>query len=211
MPTPKQIAARRANARLSQGPTTPAGKAASSQNALKFGLTAKRTLVPGESGEQWQEFHAEFMEELQPEGPTETHFAERVIHFAWIMRRVPVVEAETLSHHVNEVRKEDVRAKPVIWTDSTGITMIRSGDPQSVPELPAVANELGRAFIRDCQNGQALTRMSRHTATIERAFQSALNNLERLRAQRKQAQPAEPNLQLQNDLTEGLTGVPATA
>jgi hypothetical protein len=44
MTTKKKIAASRRNARKSTGPKTPAGKAASSMNALRHGLRA-RTIV----------------------------------------------------------------------------------------------------------------------------------------------------------------------
>ena len=204
MPTAKQIATRRANARLSHGPKTVAGKAASAINAIKFGFAAQRNLVPGESADQWQEFHDRFIEELLPAGVEETHFAERVVHFAWRMRRFPVVEAETLSAHILEIRQDETRNVPVIWTDSSGLNVVGNRDPEPAAELPPVANELGRAFIRDCYTGRAISQMSRHDAATERAFYSALNALRRLQERRNRpGEPAE-NLQLQNDLTEGL-------
>jgi hypothetical protein len=48
MSTPAQAEANLANAQHSTGPRTETGKAASSQNALKHGLTAKTILLPGE-------------------------------------------------------------------------------------------------------------------------------------------------------------------
>jgi hypothetical protein len=48
MSTSAQAAANLANAQHSTGPITDAGKAASSQNALKHGLTAKTVMLSGE-------------------------------------------------------------------------------------------------------------------------------------------------------------------
>jgi hypothetical protein len=46
MATPAQIDANRANAQLSTGPSSPEGKAKSSHNALKTGLTGRTILLP---------------------------------------------------------------------------------------------------------------------------------------------------------------------
>jgi hypothetical protein len=46
MPTNAQLAANRANAQLSTGPTSESGRAASSLNALKSGLTGRTILLP---------------------------------------------------------------------------------------------------------------------------------------------------------------------
>src|SRR5690349_13340048 len=43
-----RLAANRANAQLSTGPATPAGKAASSQNSFKHGLYSKQIVIKGE-------------------------------------------------------------------------------------------------------------------------------------------------------------------
>lgn len=45
----KRLAANRANARLSTGPTSPAGKTKSSLNAVKTGLTGRTVLLPAEN------------------------------------------------------------------------------------------------------------------------------------------------------------------
>jgi hypothetical protein len=48
MTTEKQNEANRINAQKSTGPRTDEGKQRSSQNALKHGLLAKRSVIPGE-------------------------------------------------------------------------------------------------------------------------------------------------------------------
>lgn len=50
----KRLAANRANARLSTGPTSPAGKAKSSLNAVKTGLTGRTVLLLAEDTAAYQ-------------------------------------------------------------------------------------------------------------------------------------------------------------
>jgi hypothetical protein len=64
-----QLAANRANALLSSGPTTPEGKAKSCLNAVKTGLTGRTVLLPAEDAERYQQHVSEFFAELQPVGP----------------------------------------------------------------------------------------------------------------------------------------------
>ena len=56
MSTEKQLVANRANAQRSTGPRTEAGKAVSSCNAWKHGLTAARALMPGEDPAEYEDF-----------------------------------------------------------------------------------------------------------------------------------------------------------
>ena len=49
MASDKQLAANRANAKLSTGPTTEAGKKRSRRNALKHGLLSTTLLLPTET------------------------------------------------------------------------------------------------------------------------------------------------------------------
>ena len=53
MATARQVAANRRNALRSTGPRTAAGKLASSQNALRHGLTARRAFVPDEDAREF--------------------------------------------------------------------------------------------------------------------------------------------------------------
>src|SRR5205085_855884 len=90
MPTPPlKVLANRANALKSTGPTTPAGKAASSRNALKHGvLSWQPVLIPGESPAVWREFARDIVLQLAPQGPVEAMYAGRVALLLWRLQRL---------------------------------------------------------------------------------------------------------------------------
>jgi hypothetical protein len=86
----------RANAQHSSGPATPAGKARSSQNALKNGLYSISARLPSEDQELYLAHSAAFVADLHPEGAAQQALVEIVSDNTWRLRRVRVlVEAQT--------------------------------------------------------------------------------------------------------------------
>src|SRR6185437_16773325 len=78
-----QIEANRRNALRSTGPRTDAGRATSSCNALKHGLTAERIILFDEEQEQFEHFYSELIAALRPQGSMEHQLAERIAINAW--------------------------------------------------------------------------------------------------------------------------------
>ena len=69
MATQRQIEANRENARKSTGPKTEAGKAVSSANALRHGLTAERlVLLLAEDGDSFERLRESVIADLAPAG-----------------------------------------------------------------------------------------------------------------------------------------------
>ncbi|QOV89720.1 hypothetical protein [Humisphaera borealis] len=96
----------RINGARSRGPVTPAGKAASSQNALKHGLCARGVLIPGEDPAIYQAFVDDFIVELNAVGSLQVTLAERAAELAWKLKRVPVLESSIFAGR-RETRKLD--------------------------------------------------------------------------------------------------------
>jgi hypothetical protein len=96
-PTSAQIEANRRNAQLSTGPKTSEGKAASSMNAVKYGILARQLIVQGEyvqeSPEEFQSFWTEHHEQLAPVGPLEEMLVDQIVALNWRMRRVRAAES----------------------------------------------------------------------------------------------------------------------
>jgi len=66
MSSENQIAANRANAKRSTGPSTSDSKARSRMNAWKHGLRAEEVVIAGEDAEDLQAIQRELWEEYQP-------------------------------------------------------------------------------------------------------------------------------------------------
>jgi len=87
MTSPARAAANAANAQLSTGPTTAEGKARSTRNAVKHGLTSKQLVIaPGEE-EEFAELHDSLYEQLAPEGALEVGLFNMLVHAAWNLQR----------------------------------------------------------------------------------------------------------------------------
>jgi hypothetical protein len=81
--SPQKLAANRANARHSTGPTTPEGKEKSSQNSRKHGFFARNPLPPGEEGDKLWEHYGDLVagiwEHYRPVGYMEGLLTEKII------------------------------------------------------------------------------------------------------------------------------------
>jgi len=97
MATRKQIEANRRNARKSTGPRTATGRAASSRNALRHGLTAYQIVIADESEAEFTAFYRERYESLAPVDPVGEGLVERIITCEWRLRRTYRVEARLMS------------------------------------------------------------------------------------------------------------------
>ncbi|MCC6363349.1 MAG: hypothetical protein IT165_07465 [Bryobacterales bacterium] len=99
----------RENAQQSTGPKTPAGKAASSRNALKEGFSASFAIVAPEDRQCYDEFLTGLREELQPHGIQEEDLFRRISLASWNIRRI---EKLTLALY------EDTESDPLASDDS---------------------------------------------------------------------------------------------
>jgi hypothetical protein len=97
MASERQIRANRRNALKSTGPRTKAGKAASSRNALRHGLTAHQVVIEGEDPARFDALRDRFRREFRPVGAMEKFLVERLAGLAWRLRRVPQFEAALLA------------------------------------------------------------------------------------------------------------------
>src|ERR1700677_2739037 len=103
-PTPDPVSrylANRANALLSTGPRTPAGKQRSSLNALRHGLTAASAVLPSEDQAAYDAHRRGFFGEYQPATPTETQLVQEIADTAWRINRIPALEAALLDRAAN--------------------------------------------------------------------------------------------------------------
>jgi hypothetical protein len=163
MTTEKQIAANQRNAKASTGPTTAAGLANSSMNALKHGLTSEKLVLFDEKSEDHANFHRELMERLLPVGPLEAQLAQRIVFCLWSLRRVYRIEARLFAR----------------------------GDVDDELLMGSGPRDIGAVFRNLTREG-SLVQLSRYERTRERALYEALHELERLQAARMGEAAAAP-------------------
>jgi hypothetical protein len=110
-PTPEftvselQLAANRANAKLSTGPTSPTGKAKSARNNFRHGLTQNEgdiILLETESQDDYNEALLAFLDEWKPATATERDLVERLAGRQWLRRRAMKLQ----KLHLNPVTGE---------------------------------------------------------------------------------------------------------
>lgn len=82
-----KLAANVANAQLSTGATSDAGKAIVSQNATKHGLTGKFKVLPSESQFEFDRLLAGFLHAEAPTGPDEVEMVHQMAKAVWLSRR----------------------------------------------------------------------------------------------------------------------------
>ena len=89
---PKPQPANQANAQLSTGPTSVTGKAASSLNALKTGLTGRTVLLPGDDAAAYQGLIESFVKRHAPVGDAEQNLVQSLADTEWRLQRIPALE-----------------------------------------------------------------------------------------------------------------------
>ena len=100
MTTKAQIAANRNNAQHSTGPRTEEGKAASSQNSLKFGFCGSFKVLSLESQEEFDEFLKSLQDEHQPATTTESLLVQKMAEHYWLSRRAQHLQSMSLGHDI---------------------------------------------------------------------------------------------------------------
>ena len=128
----KRARASRVNGAKSSGPRTPEGKARSSMNAVRHGLTAQSAVLPGEDRAALDELSRGLLAQLRPADPLQRVLAERVVALTWKLRRVAAAEARA----AEEMDERALRS----W----------EGDRRLHREMPALMPEAGpRPVPRD--------------------------------------------------------------
>jgi hypothetical protein len=93
MPSLNQLAANRANAQLSTGPTSSEGKAKVSHNAVKTGLTGRTVLLPSDDVAAYQAQVERIFQQFSPAADEEKRLTQSLADTLWRLDRIPSLEA----------------------------------------------------------------------------------------------------------------------
>ena len=97
MSTAAQIIANQTNAQASTGPKTEAGKAASSKNSFRHGLSGEFVLQPWETAEHYDDLLDGLRDEHEPATPTEALLVEKMAQHWWLGQRALNLQELTFS------------------------------------------------------------------------------------------------------------------
>jgi hypothetical protein len=152
--------AARVNGAKSRGPATPEGRAKSSRNSLRHGLSAKSVLLPAESHEQFQLLLDAHIQQFQPANPVEMDLVEAMAVARWRLRRIWAIETSLLGPEL-ERRAEDM--------------------DEEFTEMSA-DDRLAWVFQKLADNNQSLSLLARYEGNLNRAFDRAFKQLNLLQA-----------------------------
>jgi hypothetical protein len=148
--TAKQAEAARRNGAQSRGPITPEGKAASSRNALKHGITTRDVVLHTENPAVFAQYRQIFLDKFQPADPYELDLTEQLAGIAWRLRRAESTETALLDIHVAKIAPEikdnhpgaDI---PAAW--ALAITRL-SDESNSLLNIEHMQRRLSRQYAR---------------------------------------------------------------
>lgn len=171
MATPAQITANQLNAAKSTGPKTTEGKAASSQNARRHGLTVSDATLERECPRELAELLAGLVAEHQPRTETAHALVKQLAMAVWRIRRFDRVET-------------------ALWDltedDFDGLAPI---EPKDQTREDA-SRRSARQLLGTGDLGKALDRLHRYRSQADQQLHRALRALQALR---KQPRPNGPN------------------
>ncbi len=101
-----RLAANRANAQKSTGPRTEEGKAASRNNSLRHGLTAKTVVLAVEDPAEYHAFRARIVDSFAPTPGVEQLLAEELADSLWRLKRAQRIEAAAFDHYLDTLKHE---------------------------------------------------------------------------------------------------------
>ncbi len=163
MPTSqRQIEANRSNAQHSTGPKTEEGKAKSSLNARRTGLTGHSIMLSADEADLYEHHVARFACEFNPVGDREHELVQSLADTQWRINRVPILEAGVYA--AGRVRYADL-----------------------FPEEPAEIRRFlidSHTFLTHCRE---LNNLSIQESRLHRQYAKDLAELKSLQADRHQA------------------------
>jgi hypothetical protein len=135
-------------------------------------------VLPGEDVAEYAALADRLREELEPFGVIEEHLVERIAAHLWRLRRVLTIETGILLSWLERDQGCGDEGVAQLLRRLANTPQASKADDGS----PAVA--VGRAFVRDSQQADALTKLSYYEARLSRDFARAIALLHTLQASR---------------------------
>ena len=164
----------RVNGAKSSGPKSPAAKARSSRNSLKHGIFARVVVLNCESKDVFETYSRRYFDRLQPVDEPEVALVEKIVHCVWRQHRLCDIERVLLEKEMSLV------------------------DPGYPLDVPPDSLRLVEVFTRNLTAPDALDRLSRMEASLDRQAARAYRRLRLLQQDRRLDSPPAPPQDAQN-------------
>jgi hypothetical protein len=156
MPSDAQIRANRRNAQASTGPRTPEGKAISSANSTKHGLTGGFRVLNEESQEEFDELVAEYCRTYAPANSHERFLIEEMVQARWRLARLRRLEAGII--------EDMIEARGAVNADALMSAAFCNGTATAFTELQRYAASIERSGHRAVHQLLALRKLAAQIA-----------------------------------------------
>ena len=166
--TRAQIRANRKNAKKSTGPRTEDGKSRVAKNALKHGLLARDTVLPGEDPADFDRQLSALEADIQPGNSLEFELVRQIADSQWRMRRLTRLETGFLAAALDETRRYMEKRRP----------------DELLPGYDGETQLLGSAML---ERTQAFVHLARYDGHLSRRFFRAVKQLGDLRRDDRKA------------------------
>ncbi len=187
----------RANGAKSHGPVTPEGKARSAQNSTTHGIFRSPFVLRNESNPAFLELEAEFKEEWNPQGPTETALVEQMIICQWRLKRIWQTEVAAIDMQMDQDAPELARQFVKIDEACRGARAFKNlADESKILDLmQRYDRSLSRQFDRALARLRELQRDRTPEPEPDGEPESAQSNRKKLQNENEIAEPAKVKLQ----------------
>ena len=176
----------RINGAKSQGPTTEAGKAKSSLNALKHGFAAKNNvIIYPEDSDEWAAHLAGQYESYLPTTYAERELVDQIASIRWRQARLVTVETAHLAFQI-ALHEDTIRDYHPFEADNPCLHLVLAWQslaskplPRHLPEDPNVAPDPTQP--PDSLDVASMELLRRYQLSLDRQFRNALLNLRQYR------------------------------
>jgi hypothetical protein len=175
MATEAQINANRQNAQHSTGPTSEAGKAKVSTNAVKTALTGRTVLLPFDDADAYQTLLNDYIKAFLPVGPIEKGLVQSLVDTCWRLERMPGLEYALIENGYNQIGHEN--AELALNTPKASLELhIRRLYEKGFRNLQLQESRLVRRRDREMKELRALqeTRKAQEAEQLNQAAQAAI-------------------------------------
>jgi len=144
MPSKSQTS--RLNGAKSRGPITAAGRARSSQNALKHGLCSQALVLPSEDPSDFDALLAAYLNHLTPTGPVELDLVHEMVAAKWRLDRIARIETQLFTEAIDHF--EEHSDDPISPDQSLADAFERLASRGSLTALHRMESRLTRSYSR---------------------------------------------------------------